>query len=205
MAEEQRRDELVRDLVDGAGAEPVAGAQRLDHRDAVGGEAERVGVGVAEVDADGVASVPVDRVGDPVGDQVERVVPADLVPRAGGPVAADRAAQPVRVVVQVAERDALGADVAPRERVVGVAADLGDPVALDGDPQPADRLADVADPGHRPERRSGRARRRHTGIVPVPGRRREWAPQLMAGSRARLTPPGERRRADAASGDGAAG
>ena len=88
----------------------------------VGRRAERVRVGVAEVDADGVAAVPVQGVGQPVGDQVERLVPADLLPVVAA-TRRDRPAQPVGVVVHVGERDALGADVAARERVVGVAPD----------------------------------------------------------------------------------
>ena len=60
----------------------------------------------------------------------------------------DRPPQPVGVLVQVRQRDALGADVPPRQRVVGVAADVGDPRSagrvLDGEEQAADRLAQVA-------------------------------------------------------------
>ena len=57
VAEELPRHELVGELVDRGGAELVAGPQRLDHPDAVGLGAERVGVRVAEVDADGIAAV----------------------------------------------------------------------------------------------------------------------------------------------------
>ena len=164
-----QRDELVRDLVDRRGAEPVAGAQRLDERDPVGGRAERVCVRVAEVDADGVASVPVDRAREPVGDQVERLVPRDLDPLGVRPLAdpAHRAAQPVGVGVDVGERDPLGADVAAGERVGVVAADRGDPVTLDGQLEPADRLAEVA----HAERGDGvgpGCRGRHPCIVPLP-------------------------------------
>ena len=48
--------------------------------------------------------------------------------------------------MDVAERDALGADVAARQRVVGVAADAGDAAVLDREHEAADRLAQVADP-----------------------------------------------------------
>ena len=80
VAEQLPRHQLVRHLVDRRRAEPVAGAQRLHERHRVGRRAERVGVGVAEVDADRVAAVPVQRVGQPVGHEVERLVPADLLP-----------------------------------------------------------------------------------------------------------------------------
>ena len=56
----------------------------------------------------------------------------------------DRTAQPVGVLVDVLERDRLGADVPARQRVVGVAADVGDPALVEGHHQPADRLAQVA-------------------------------------------------------------
>ena len=143
------------------------------------GEAERVGVGVAEVDADRVAAVPVDGAGDAVGDQVERLVPADLVPLAGGPVTAYGTTQPVGVVVEVADRDALGADVATGERVVRVAADAGHAPVVDGELEAADRLADVADtqPGlrHVPHRRTGGRSpvgvRSRVGRRPIPGTR----------------------------------
>ena len=52
VAVELPGDELVGDLVDRRGAEAVAGAQHLHHRHAVGGRAEGVRVGVAEVDAE---------------------------------------------------------------------------------------------------------------------------------------------------------
>ena len=50
-------------------------------------------------------AVPLDARGEPVGDQVERLVPADLAPTRvrPAPTAADRAAQPVGVVVEVGE------------------------------------------------------------------------------------------------------
>ena len=50
VAEELPGHELVRDLVDGRRAEPVVGAQALHEGGAVGGEAQRVRVGVAQVE-----------------------------------------------------------------------------------------------------------------------------------------------------------
>ena len=124
--------------------------KRLEHPHAVGLGAERVGVGVAEVDAERVPAVLVDRVGDAVGGEVERLVPGDLHPLVAGSVTdpLDRAPQPVGVLVDVGERHALGADVPARERVVGLPrmeVTFG-PVrtVLDGQLEAADRLAQVA-------------------------------------------------------------
>ena len=77
---------------------------------------ERVGVGVAQVDADRVATVLVDGTGELVGRQVERLVPADLDPVVADPP--HRSPQPVGVLVDVGQRHPLGADVPTRERVV---------------------------------------------------------------------------------------
>ncbi len=128
VAVELPGDQLVRDLVDRRGAEAVARAQRLHHRQAVRGRAQGVRVGVAEVDADRVAAVLVDRPRQPVGHAVQGLVPADLHPLGVGAVAdpAYRPPQPVGVGVHVGQRDALGADVAARERVRGIAADRDD-------------------------------------------------------------------------------
>ena len=60
VAEHQVRDELVGELVDGGGAEPVPGAERLDHRDAVGhrrGRSRRVSASATSP----LAVVPVGR------------------------------------------------------------------------------------------------------------------------------------------------
>ena len=71
----------------------------------------------------------VERPGQPVGDPVERLVPADLDPLGvgSGADAAHRAAQPVGVGVHVGEGDALRADVAAGQRIRRVAADRRSP------------------------------------------------------------------------------
>jgi len=143
VAVEQVRHDLVGELVDRGGAVHVARPEGADHRTGMGHRPEAVHVRVAEVDADRVATVLGDRASQAVGDEVERLVPAELLPALGG--TADGSAQPVGVVLDVGQREGLGADVAAREGVVGVAAYRGHPAVLDGEPQPADRLAEVAD------------------------------------------------------------
>ena len=120
--------ELVRDLVDRRGAEPVAGPQGLHERHSVGREADRVHVRVAEVDAHRVGAVLLDRRGQPVGHQVVGLVPTDLLPARVVARAdpAHRPSEPVGVGVDVGHRHALGADVAAGERVRVVASDPGD-------------------------------------------------------------------------------
>ena len=139
MTEHLPADELLGQLVDRRGAELVARAEALDQGDPVRERAEAVRVGVAEVDAERVPAVRVDRGGETVGGEVERLVPADPLPArlAGGRVddPADGASQPVGVVVHVGDRDALGTDVPARQRVVGVAAHPGDPAVGQGELQ----------------------------------------------------------------------
>jgi len=57
-----------------------------------------------------------------------------------------RGAQPVGIVVELGQRRRLGADVAAAERVVVVAADRDDPLALDLDRDAAHRLAEMTGP-----------------------------------------------------------
>ena len=163
VAVELPPDELVGDLVDRGGAEAVAGAEALDEGQAVRRRTEGVGIGVAEVDPHRVRSVPVDRRGEAVGDPVQGLVPADLDPLGVRPLTdpADRSAQPVRVLEHVRERHPLGADVAPGERVLAVAADRGDAAIVDRQLEPADGFAQVAD-----AQRGGSG---HPDIVPSPG------------------------------------
>ncbi len=141
--EQQVGEQVLRLLVDARRAVAPSRAERVDeHRD----ERHRcpaVGDRVAEVERDRVAAVAVADRGEPVGDEVERLVPADLLPRAVRGTAY-RAAEPVGVGLQVLQRDPLGADVAARERVELVATDRQDPRSLDLDGQPAAGLAQVA-------------------------------------------------------------
>ena len=80
-----------------------------------------------------------------LGDEVDRLGPVDLVPGVGRAVAPDGSAQPVGIGVDVGDRDALGADVPARQRVVRVALHAGDGAVLDGEHEAADGLAQVAD------------------------------------------------------------
>jgi hypothetical protein len=83
-----------------------------------------VGVGVAEVDPDGVAPVDLDERQEPLLDLGERLVPADLDERA---VPLDqRPPEPVGVLLELAEGRPLGADEPVTEHVVAVAADARD-------------------------------------------------------------------------------
>src|SRR5947207_5905523 len=72
-----------------------------------------------------------------------------------------RRAQPVRIDVEVPERGALRADEAPAERVGVVAPDTDDRAAVQGEFQPAGRLAQRAGAvrglGHRVMQAGGRA------------------------------------------------
>ena len=104
--------------------------------------------------------------------------------------AADRAAQPVGVVVDVGERDALGADVPARQRVVGVAADAGDRAVgsrVSSRPQIASHRLQHAEPwlGHGDRRRIVRtvpAGGIVSAAVAAPdGRRLGAAPPVAAG------------------------
>ena len=80
----------------------------------------------------------------PVGDRVQRRVPADLLPPAGAALTAPahRPHQPVRMVGQLPHAaDALDAERALRARVVGVGADLGDRAVLQRHQRAAARAA----------------------------------------------------------------
>lgn len=135
--------ELVGQLVDRRGREPVRGPQRPDQQRPEQLGAEVVGVGVAEVDADtGRAVLGLDRP-DALGREVQRLLPHDLLPSVLG--ATDRMAQPVGVGVDVLERDRLGAHVATAEGVVVVATDGGDLfIVVHGHDDAAHGLAETA-------------------------------------------------------------
>ena len=89
-------------------------------------------------------AVPLAHLQEPVGDGIERRVPADLLPRAGAALAAPahRPHQPVRMVGQLAHAaDALDAERALRARMVRVGADLGDRAVLQRHQRAAARAA----------------------------------------------------------------
>jgi hypothetical protein len=119
--EHQRARDLLWPLVDGAGGEDVARAERAQQQAAVEHAREVVDGRIADVHGDRVATVTLDDRRQPARDLGERLVPGG---RAQLTVAADqRRAQAVGVVVQVAERGSLGADEPAAEDVVPVAAD----------------------------------------------------------------------------------
>lgn len=142
MPVQQVRGQHVRQLVDRGRAEPVARAQQPDERRHMRQSAEAVHVRIAEVDADRVLPVlTLDR-REPLRHQVVRRLPRQLFPAISR--TSYRALQPIRIVLEVAKRHRLGADVPARKRVRLVAADVGDPAVVDRDQHSADRLAQVA-------------------------------------------------------------
>src|SRR5690606_12086121 len=93
VAVEQAAGDVLGHLVDGGGGEQAAGAEPADQHGRVEGAGHGVHVGVAEDDADGVRSVPLDDRTYPGGHRVERRLPGRL---AQFPVDADEGgAQPV--------------------------------------------------------------------------------------------------------------
>ena len=116
--------------------------ERLHERPPVEQGVEVVGVRVAEVDGDGVAAVLVEQRPQAAVDLREGLVPRDLLEAGAG--AHQRRADPVRVLVQRLQREALGADEAVAEDVLCVAADLGQHAVLERQLEPAGRLAQRA-------------------------------------------------------------
>src|SRR6185295_11621043 len=92
---------------------------------------------------DRIGAVPGADVAEMGRDELEGVVPRDLLEPSGG-VPAHGPPQPVGVVVDVRDGHPLRADVAPGEDVVVVAAHGEDAVVLDLEPEPAGRLAERA-------------------------------------------------------------
>ena len=142
-AEHQRRGDLLRPLVDRARRVDVAGAERLGEHAAVEQRRHAVDGRVADVDRGAVATVLGQQRREAAVDQLERLVPGRGGERAVG-LLEHRRAQAVRVLVQRLDGDALGAQEAVGEDVVGVAADLDELVALEGQLEPAGGLAERA-------------------------------------------------------------
>ena len=150
--------QVLRPLVDGAGRPDGADAAQAGHRARVA--AQRVAVDVR------VAHVGVHRRDAVLGhDAVEQLLAAGegLVPRDLAPlvaVAHHRRPQAVGVVVELAERRALGAEVALAPHVGAVAADAHDALALGLDLEAAHGLAQRAGSKvrrHRPQRTLARS------------------------------------------------
>lgn len=80
--------------------------------------------------------------GEPFGDQGERVVPFDRLPLRALP--AHRSAQAVGIVLDILQRHGLGADMAPAERIERIALDREDALDFGLDGQAADGFAQVA-------------------------------------------------------------
>ena len=79
-AEEQVRQQVLRLLVDARGGIAIAGAEgRQELRD-IDDRCPAVGDRVAEVEADGVAAMALADVEQSIGDEVERLLPGDLLP-----------------------------------------------------------------------------------------------------------------------------
>ena len=147
VAEHLLRAHVLRQLVGRGRRVVVARAQQLaqerrrEHR-------RGVGAGVPGVGRERVSPVLVLNPSQPLRGEPERLLPADL-----DELTADllhRLAQAVGVALDVGERGRLGADVAAREDVVGVAGDPHRLATLDLDPNAAVRLAERALPVDHP-------------------------------------------------------
>ena len=130
---------VLRPLVDGARRVDVRHARLADEQRHVATEREAVADRVADERGDRVDAVPLEHAVEQLLAARERLVPGDLAPRVA--VAHHRLRGAVGVVVQVAERRALRAEVALRPHVVAVAADQLDVLVLDVDLQAAHALA----------------------------------------------------------------
>ncbi len=155
VAEHLQCGQHVWQLVDRGRAVQVASPELAQHQLADREQAEVVHGRVALVHAEGVAAVGAANVTQPARRGGDGLVPRGRAQRAAG-VAHHRRAQPVGVVVQVTQRDRLGAQVPTRERIGVVAADLEHPTGLDLDGQAAGRLTQRA--GAEVRRRHGRTR-----------------------------------------------
>ncbi len=124
VTEQEPGGHVLGHLVDGAGRAEVPGAEGLDDGTQVERPAHVVDRRVAEVEGHGVATVGVPDPGEALLDGGEGLVPAHLPPAVA--VLDDRCPQPVRVLVQLLERRALGADEPVAEHIVPVAPDALD-------------------------------------------------------------------------------
>ena len=142
VPEHRERRQHLRELVHGRRRVAAARAQAAQQHLPEDRRAVVVHGRVALVDGDRLATVRLLDRGQALRRLVERRLPGDLLPVGAAP--AQRPAQPIRVLVQVLERHRLGADVAAAERIVVVAPDREDAIALDADGDAAHRLAEVA-------------------------------------------------------------
>jgi hypothetical protein len=141
-AEQERRRDVLRPLVDRARRVETLDPRHRRERGDIAREREVVRGRVADVDRDGIDAVSLDHRVQAALHLGERLVPGDLVEGVAAPD--ERGAQAVGVVVQLAERGALRADVALAPHIVLVRADLCDAAVLHGDLEAAHRLTERA-------------------------------------------------------------
>ena len=100
-----------------------------------------VHAGVALIDRQRIIAVTLANLGEPVCHQREGFVPLNRLPLVAYP--AHRVAQAIRIVLDVLQRDGLGADVTTTETVLRVALDRYDLLITGFDGQAANGLAQV--------------------------------------------------------------
>ena len=130
------------------------GAERAQEDGHVHHRREVVRVRVADVGADGLASVCIDHRHEPALDLRKRVVPGGGLEAAAA--ADERRAEAIGVRVEVLQRVRLRTDEAVAEDVVGVTADGGDLGAARRDREPTGRFAQGTGPEMRHRRYSAR-------------------------------------------------
>ena len=166
VAEHETGRDMLRHLVDRGGAEDALGPEHLEEDPRVEGSRHRVDVGIPQVDAHGAVAVLGDDRQQAGFDQGECLVPCRRLMDA---VSLDqRGADPVRVLVDLAQCRSLGADEPVAEHVVTVAPDPDDLLFLMGDLETAGRLTQWAGPevdrgGHLAATITSSARSRTTG------------------------------------------
>ena len=149
VPEQPQGGEVMRQLVHAGGGKAIVGAQVAEQVALVGEHAVVVYRGVAQVNADGIDAIALADLHQPARGGIQRLLPADLLPAAGPARFAhslQRAAQAVRILVDILQCHRLGADMAAAQRVLLVPLYGDDLLALGLNHQPADSLAQVAGP-----------------------------------------------------------
>jgi hypothetical protein len=101
--------------------------------------------GIAHIDGNGIGAIAGAHRSKTLFDQIEGFVPTDRHEAAVGR-SFQRGAQPIRIMMHLADRYALGANVASQEWIVLVATDRNDAIAIELEFQPAHGLAEGASP-----------------------------------------------------------
>jgi hypothetical protein len=146
LAEHAQRREQLRVRVLRVGVEAVPRPEQPAEERVAERRAVVVHGGVAGVHAYGVSPKTLLQVVDTLRGFVERLAPRHLLPSRARP--SHRMPKPIRVLVDLAQRQGLRADVPAREYVVRVRSDIGHAVTVDRERQPAHRLAQVTRPRH---------------------------------------------------------